>query len=197
MAHPIHYSLPSVKKWGGSVEDYLACHEFFDASNLILADFRHRALCHHAEGIFLLEQVHGKTLTLSKGRVIPTGWVGEQHMREDLSLIPSFADWARAIRAEPWMGRTQKIEAEVDTHLDCPVNGLDSARKPEPVAVPLVSGMILTIGEVDYPCAPFNGFYFGTEIASFKAAGVKMVDHHTTSDQFMTFHAREQAQGRG
>lgn len=33
-------------------------------------------------------------------------------------------------------------------------------------AVPLVSNMILTIGGIDFPCAPFNGFYMGTEIAS-------------------------------
>lgn len=33
-------------------------------------------------------------------------------------------------------------------------------------AVPCISGMILTIGGLDYPCAPFNGFYMGTEIAS-------------------------------
>lgn len=121
MAHPYHHSLSSVKKWGGAVEDYLALHEFFDGSKLVLADFRHRALLHHAAGIFLLEQVHGKTLTLSSGRVIPTRWVGEQHVREDLGSIPSFADWARAIRPEPWMGRTQKIEAEVDLHLASPV----------------------------------------------------------------------------
>lgn len=31
--------------------------------------------------------------------------------------------------------------------------------------VPIVSNMILTIGGIDYPCAPFNGFYMGTEIA--------------------------------
>ena len=131
------------------------------------------------------------------GRVIPTGWVGEQHVREDLGFIPGSADRARAIRAVPWMGRTQKIEAEVDSHPDCPVDGLDSARKPEPLAVPLVSDMILTIGGVDYPWAPFNGFYFGTKIASFKAAGVKMVDHHTTSDQFMTFTPVNRRRGAG
>jgi nitric-oxide synthase len=33
-------------------------------------------------------------------------------------------------------------------------------------AVPVVSSMVLTIGGIDYPCAPFNGFYLGTEIAS-------------------------------
>ena len=33
-------------------------------------------------------------------------------------------------------------------------------------AVPVVCDMILTIGGIDYPCAPFNGYYIGTEIAS-------------------------------
>jgi hypothetical protein len=68
-----------------------------------------------------LEQVHGKTLTLSSGRVIPTRWVGEQHICEDLGFIPSFADWARSIRAKPWMGWSQKIEADFDPHVAMPV----------------------------------------------------------------------------
>ena len=33
-------------------------------------------------------------------------------------------------------------------------------------AVPIVSDMILTIGGIEYPCAPFNGFYMCSEIAS-------------------------------
>lgn len=33
-------------------------------------------------------------------------------------------------------------------------------------SVPCVSDMILTIGGIDYPCAPFNGHYMATEIAS-------------------------------
>ncbi|MDP1598985.1 nitric oxide synthase oxygenase [Phenylobacterium sp.] len=32
-------------------------------------------------------------------------------------------------------------------------------------AIPFVSDMILTIGGMDYPCSPFNGFYMATEIA--------------------------------
>ncbi len=62
----------------------------------------------------MAETIFGPTFTLSTGRVIPTRWVGEQHVREDLGFIPSFADWVKAIRPEPWMGRTQKIEADVD-----------------------------------------------------------------------------------
>jgi hypothetical protein len=114
MAHPYHHSLSSVKKWGGKVEDYLAIHSWFDASKLITADFRHSALRHHAEGIFLAETIFGPTITLSSGRVIPMRWVGEQHIVEDLGFIPSFADWVKCIRPEPWMGRTQKIERDVE-----------------------------------------------------------------------------------
>ena len=62
----------------------------------------------------MLERLFGPTLTLSTGRVIPTRWVGEQHVREDLGRVPSFLDWARAIRPDPWMGRAQPIEREVE-----------------------------------------------------------------------------------
>jgi hypothetical protein len=112
MAHPYHHSLSSMKKWGGSVEDYIAIHEWFDASKMIVADFRHRALRHHAEGIFMSATVFGATITLSTGRIIPTRWIGEQHVREDLGFIPSFADWIKAIRPEPWMGRATKLDVD-------------------------------------------------------------------------------------
>ena len=81
MAHPYHHSLSSVKNWGGAASDYLAIHNWFDASKQITADFR--PLRHHAEGIFMAETIFGPTITLSSGRVIPMRWVGEQHVVED------------------------------------------------------------------------------------------------------------------
>ncbi len=107
--------------------------------------------------------------------------------------------------------------------------------------LPCVSSMILTIGGIDYPCSPFNGFYMGTEIASrnladerrynllpiiarclgnapsvsselwkdrtltilneavlysFKREGIRVVDHHTASSQYMDFARIEQSHGR-
>src|SRR3546814_4317815 len=56
MGHCYHHALASVKKWGGTAEDYLPLHQWFDESKAITADFRHRALRHHAEGIFMLER---------------------------------------------------------------------------------------------------------------------------------------------
>ena len=105
MAHPYHHALSSVQKWGGRIEDYLPVHDWFDASKAFLADFRHRALRHHAEGIFWAEEVFGPTLTNSDGKVIPVRWVGEQHVKEDLGWIPTLADWLREVRPRPWMGK--------------------------------------------------------------------------------------------
>ncbi len=68
----------------------------------------------------MAETIFGPTLTLSTGRIIPTRWVGEQHLKEDLGFIPSFADWVKAIRPESWMGRAKRIEALVDPHLASP-----------------------------------------------------------------------------
>lgn len=134
MAHPYHHALSSVKKWGGTVEDYIAIHGWFDESKKIIADFRHRALRHHAEGIFMAETIFGYTILLSTGRAIPTRWVGEQHVREDLGFIPSFADWVKAIRPEPWMGRAAKLESE---GLQVPIDTPDSLSALQPDRHPL------------------------------------------------------------
>nr|WP_120632612.1 hypothetical protein [Ruegeria sp. EL01] len=69
----------------------------------------------------MAEPIFGPTITLPTGRVIPTRWVGEQHVKEDLGHIPSFADWVRAIPPEPWMGRTYKIERLFDPAFADPV----------------------------------------------------------------------------
>jgi hypothetical protein len=114
MGHPYHHALSSVRKWGGAADNYLPLHQWFDESKAITADFRHRALRHHAEGIFMLERFFGVAITISTGRVVPVRLIGEQHVIEDLGFIPSFADWVRCIRPEPWMGRAQPIHRQVD-----------------------------------------------------------------------------------
>jgi len=107
-------------------------------------------------------------------------------------------------------------------------------------AVPILSDMRLRLGGLDFPAAPFNGWYMGTEIGSrdlgdearynmlpaiaekmgidrrmdslwkdralvelnaavifsFEEAGVRIVDHHRASSEFMEFAAREMKAGR-
>lgn len=114
MAHPYYHAFSSAKKWGGTPEDFLALHAWFDESKLITADFRHRALRHHAEGIFMAERLFGVMLTISTGRFVPVRVIGEQHVKEDLGFIPSFGDWVNCIRPEPWMGRAMPLHEQFD-----------------------------------------------------------------------------------
>ncbi len=105
MAHSYHHAVSSARKFGGVPADYQAIHDYLDGSKEIVADFRHRALRHHAEGCFAAEALFGVTITTSAGRQVPVRLIAEQHILEDLGRIPSFADWVRAIKPEAWMGR--------------------------------------------------------------------------------------------
>lgn len=146
MAHPYHHAVSSARQFGGVPEDYQAIHDWFDETKSMIADVRHRAARHHAEGIFVCEQVFGTTITLSTcakcgeapdehvltfgdlaeidagtsdkhefvAKVIPTRWVGEQHVREDLGFIPSLQDWLKDLPLQPWMMRSRKLSRELE-----------------------------------------------------------------------------------
>jgi hypothetical protein len=114
MATSYHHAQSSATKWGGKPEDYMEIHTWFDESKAHMADFRHRALRHHTEGIFMAEKLFGPTVTNSDGKVIPTRWIGEQHVKEDCGFIPSIADWFKHIQPQRWMGQPPaRLEAEL------------------------------------------------------------------------------------
>lgn len=114
MANPYHHALSSVKKWGGIVEDYIKIHNWFDASKELMGDFRHRALRHHAHGIFECERVFNNTIRLYDGRVVPVRWIAEQHVREDCGCLPTLQDWLIHIAPQPWMNNPVKLSRELD-----------------------------------------------------------------------------------
>jgi hypothetical protein len=101
--HPFHHAKSSVRKHGGAIEDYLPLHDWFDASKEFYANFRHRAVRHHAQGIFEAERVFGPTIRNSDGDEIPVRVLGEQHVREDCGRVPSIQDWLKNIKGEHWM----------------------------------------------------------------------------------------------
>jgi len=106
MTHPHFHAESSVKLFGGCVSDYLPIHDWLDATKETYADFRHRALRHHAQGIFEAERVFGKVIVNSEGRAIPVRYIAEQHVKEDCGgRIPSVSDWLSQIRPAPWMSR--------------------------------------------------------------------------------------------
>jgi len=105
---PYYHSLLSAKKFGGTPEDYLEIHRWFDKSKAGLADVRHRAVRHHSEGIFWCEEVFGSILTNSEGKKIPVRNIGEQHVLDDLGWIPTLKDWLQNMKVDSWMLKANK-----------------------------------------------------------------------------------------
>ena|SRR5690348_11223467 len=115
MADPFHHAVSSARKFGGTPEDYLKVHQWFDATKAAWADPRHRAFRHSTFGIQTAIEVFGQTITReSDGRVIPTRWIGEQHVNEDCGFIPTLEDWLDDLPIKPWMVRgARKLSVEL------------------------------------------------------------------------------------
>lgn len=110
MTHAYHHAQSSARIFGGAPEDYLPIHNWFDATKESFCDFRHRALRHHAEGIFEAERLFGVTVKNSAGKNVPVRYIGEQHVQEDCGgRIPSLSEWLSRIQPEPWMSRGTRV----------------------------------------------------------------------------------------
>ena len=101
MAHPFKHAESSARKFGGKAEDYLLIHNWFDESKAFLPDFRHRALRHHAEGIFLCERIFGVAITNSEGKQVPVRYIGEQHVKRRSGTYSHGTRLALANQAAP------------------------------------------------------------------------------------------------
>lgn len=116
--HPYHHALSSVKRFGGVVEDYIEIHNWFDGSKRSYANFRHRALRHHAEGIFDCEDKFGVVIRNNDGKTIPVRQIGEQHVTEDLGFIPTMKEWYEKIPGAKWMFKNSTLTSEQKQLLD-------------------------------------------------------------------------------
>jgi hypothetical protein len=110
MAHCLHHAQSSARKFGGDPSDYQDLHNWFDESKAHIATMQHRALRHHTEGIFMLERTFGVSITNSNGKQVPTRFIGEQHVQEDLGFIPSIKDWFVHLHVQPWMKKGGALE---------------------------------------------------------------------------------------
>ena len=99
---PYFHAQKTVQKYGGKVEDYQKIHDWFDQTKAMVPDMRHRAVLHHAFGIFLCEQQFGITLTNSDGRIVQVRDIGEQHVIDDLGYIPTIQDYLDDMPLQSW-----------------------------------------------------------------------------------------------
>jgi Ca-activated chloride channel family protein len=63
MPYLLKYAKNSARKFGGLAGGYLRIHEWFDEPKAVMADFRHRALRHHAEAIFMGGRIFRRLVT--------------------------------------------------------------------------------------------------------------------------------------
>ena len=113
--NPYKHAQSSVAKWGGSPEDYIELHDWFDETKMFTGDWTHRALRHHSAGIQWAIQKFGHAIQISTGHAIPTKLIAEQHITEDCGFIPTPAHYLSPLAKHPekWMlqaGKTTKTQ---------------------------------------------------------------------------------------
>lgn len=112
--NPVIHSESSVKRWGGTVEDYLPLHKKLDCSKAYFSDNRHRALTHT---MFWINEVmlplfgdYIKVLKNDKEVLVSVKDICERHILEDYrNFIPTVQDFLITINMEDWMDNGKKL----------------------------------------------------------------------------------------
>jgi hypothetical protein len=68
---------------------------------------------------------------MPNGKQVPTRWIAEQHVTEDIGYIPSAADWLREIRPQAWMSPSTRLHLELDEQESLRVKEYDDWEKTE------------------------------------------------------------------
>ena len=102
---PVKHAESSAKKWGGTWEDYIELHSWFDETKQYTGDWTHRALRHHSVGVEWAIEKFGHTIVNSKGQHVPTKVLAETHVEEDCGFIPTPKDYLSVLKRNPekWM----------------------------------------------------------------------------------------------
>ncbi len=94
----------SVKRFGGTPDDYQDIHDFLDETKALVPDMRHRAMLHNSWGCFLVERLFGVTRINSDGKQYSPRDVAEQHIIDDLGRIPTVQDYLQGMPMYSWLG---------------------------------------------------------------------------------------------
>jgi hypothetical protein len=110
---PFVHAQSSAKKWGGTPQDYIHIHEWFDETKQYTGDWTHRALRHHAAGVQWAIEKFGHAIQVGEA-LVPVKLIAEQHVMEDCGFIPAVQDWLWPLikDPEPWMLRVGKTTTE-------------------------------------------------------------------------------------
>jgi len=114
---PYLHSKIHAKKFGGKPEDYADIDDFIDSSKAAVADVRHRAALHSAFGCFIVEKVFGRTRINSDGKEYSPRDVAENHILQDLGIIPTLEMYLNNMQIQGWMSGTEKHNVKKSKHI--------------------------------------------------------------------------------
>ncbi len=106
-----HHAQSAAKKWGGEPETFIEIEEFIDSSKKIIGDVRHRSMYHHTAGVWLCQEIFGRTIAVGeRGILVPVRLIAERHILEDLGWLPSPKDYIDGMVIKSWMSGAQRKE---------------------------------------------------------------------------------------
>ena len=102
---PLLHAESSVKRYGGSVEDYIHIHQFMDSSKGCVSDNRHRIFTHNSWFVVnVIPRVFGEMITNSDGKRVSTKDIAEWHCIEDFKgFIPTPQDYVEHLEMTNWI----------------------------------------------------------------------------------------------
>ena len=121
MANPETHAKSSVKRWGGTIEDYLAIHELLDSPKETMNNNTARMLTHNVWFCYkIIPKIFGYNITNSDGRSVDTIDIAMLHVAEDfrMKFVPTVQDYLKHLDVQPWMNNGVKdIENQEATDL--------------------------------------------------------------------------------
>lgn len=106
MANPLIHSKSSVKRWGGTVENYLPIHELIDSPKGAMNNNTSRFLTHNTWFAYnIIPKIFGYNITNSDGKSVDTVDIAMLHILEDfrMKFVPTPQDYLRHMTVEAWM----------------------------------------------------------------------------------------------
>ncbi len=111
MANPLIHSKSSVKRWGGSVKDYLPIHELIDSPKATMNNNSSRLLTHNTWFAYtIIPKIFGYNIINSDGKSVDTVDIAMLHIAEDfrMKFVPTPQDYLKHLEVQPWMNNGVK-----------------------------------------------------------------------------------------
>jgi hypothetical protein len=104
--NPERHSMSSVKRFGGSISDYMSIHILLDSPKATMNNNTSRMLTHNTWFIYeIVPKIFGYNIINSDGRSVDVVDIAMLHVAEDFRMkgIPTPQDYLENMVVQPWM----------------------------------------------------------------------------------------------